>query len=529
MSTQRKTNWSGLLALVGVTLLGNSVASAQAVPNCSKPVDRVAHAAGATVGGAIVRQAWREVNRDPDRFDELVDRVSRALPTPILPTKKKLAIVKCAAHGLGQGVADAFDEIQAAEASECLLDGQAWGEVAASLYCALSQVFKASDVPGLLPMVPDRVCGTTYEETCMSSFAGSAKALCKKYSKGPAFETSQDISCIPDDAVGCGNGRIDAGETCDDGNTVGGDGCDATCQSSGRCGDGVVQVGEQCDDGNSLNSDACSNVCKSARCGDAIVNQMAEQCDDGNTVNTDACSNSCTTPRCGDSIVNQASEQCDDGNTVNTDACSNSCTSARCGDSIVNQASEQCDDGNTVNTDSCSNSCTVVVAPRCGDGIVNQASEQCDDGNTAAGDGCENNCTRTPVGGDIPNQAAACRSCRASQCTNFQGLGFDFVAACFADPDPAFVQQCIDVKNCAFVNDCGYNANGLFECFCGTADASACQTAGAANGPCQAEIFAASRTTALADVIGNFGDISLPIGVANYLLQCDTESCLACQ
>ena len=29
----------------------------------------------------------------------------------------------------------------------------------------------------------------------------------------------------------CGNGAVDAGETCDDGNTVGGDGCSATCQN----------------------------------------------------------------------------------------------------------------------------------------------------------------------------------------------------------------------------------------------------------------------------------------------------------
>jgi uncharacterized protein (TIGR03382 family) len=44
----------------------------------------------------------------------------------------------------------------------------------------------------------------------------------------------------------CGNGTVDPGETCDDGNTTAGDGCSATCQtetiacpdSSNDCGGG---------------------------------------------------------------------------------------------------------------------------------------------------------------------------------------------------------------------------------------------------------------------------------------------------
>jgi len=31
----------------------------------------------------------------------------------------------------------------------------------------------------------------------------------------------------------CGNGTLDAGEQCDDGNTADGDGCSATCQLEG--------------------------------------------------------------------------------------------------------------------------------------------------------------------------------------------------------------------------------------------------------------------------------------------------------
>lgn len=292
------------------------------------------------------------------------------------------------------------------------------------------------------------------------------------------------------------------------------------CSPGAGCGNGLPDQGEQCDDGNQSQTDACTNGCNTAVCGDGFVRAGTEECDDGNGVNTDACANNCQANVCGNGRVD-AGEQCDGGPTCNA-----TCQLLRCGDGVVT-GNEQCDDGNTVNTDICTNACT---SARCGDGFVQAGVEICDDGNTVAGDGCENDCTATPsVGGDIPNQLAACRTCRTANCTNFQGLGFDFVAACFANPDPTFVQQCIDVKNCAYTNNCGYNATGLLQCFCGTVDASACQTAGAANGPCQSQIYAAARSTLLADVIGNFGDISLPIGVANYFEQCDQEACAACR
>ena len=76
----------------------------------------------------------------------------------------------------------------------------------------------------------------------------------------------------------CGNGAIDAGETCDDGNRAGGDGCGATCiQEPGfRC----PTAGMRC----------------TAVCGDSIragVGASQEQCDDGNTTNGDGCSSTC--------------------------------------------------------------------------------------------------------------------------------------------------------------------------------------------------------------------------------------------
>ncbi|EKX38261.1 hypothetical protein GUITHDRAFT_144369 [Guillardia theta CCMP2712] len=73
----------------------------------------------------------------------------------------------------------------------------------------------------------------------------------------------------------CGNGAIDPGEACDDGNSKDGDGCSASCkietgffcqQAAGQrsscksiCGDLILVGSEQCEDGNSVAGDGCYN------------------------------------------------------------------------------------------------------------------------------------------------------------------------------------------------------------------------------------------------------------------------------
>lgn len=60
--------------------------------------------------------------------------------------------------------------------------------------------------------------------------------------------------------VRCGDGVLDDGEQCDDGNFESGDGCNA-CRLP-RCGDGVVDPGEECDDGNGDAGDGCTPQCR---------------------------------------------------------------------------------------------------------------------------------------------------------------------------------------------------------------------------------------------------------------------------
>ena len=42
---------------------------------------------------------------------------------------------------------------------------------------------------------------------------------------------------------GCGNGKLEANETCEDSNTRSGDGCSADCQSNESCGNSIIEIG----------------------------------------------------------------------------------------------------------------------------------------------------------------------------------------------------------------------------------------------------------------------------------------------
>lgn len=190
-------------------------------------------------------------------------------------------------------------------------------------------------------------------------------------------------------------------EECDLG-TQNSDEVGATCRTNctrPACGDGVIEAGEECDDGNRNDDDACSNACRLARCGDGI-RQPDEACDDGNGVDNDGCRNDCTLPFCGDGLVSTG-EACDlgDANSDEPDElCRSNCQARRCGDGIWD-SDEECDDGNPVNEDYCTASCRVG---RCGDGFRQRdLGEACDDGNRLNGDGCSEVCLREVDGGGV--------------------------------------------------------------------------------------------------------------------------------
>jgi cysteine-rich repeat protein len=134
----------------------------------------------------------------------------------------------------------------------------------------------------------------------------------------------------------CGDGALDSGEACDDGNTTaGGNGCGADCRRVGSCGDGARQASfEECDDGagnSDAAPDACRTTCVLARCGDGVVD-AGEACDDGDTLDSgDGCSAECgINSICGDGVVERG-EQCDDGGAPAADrGCLDSCQRDAC-------------------------------------------------------------------------------------------------------------------------------------------------------------------------------------------------------
>jgi uncharacterized repeat protein (TIGR01451 family) len=178
---------------------------------------------------------------------------------------------------------------------------------------------------------------------------------------GTIFEPdgSEIICCVVPE---CGDGIIDDGEECDDGENnsdTDPDACRTDCTLP-FCGDGVLDPGngEECDDGNNVDGDGCSATCQDEFCGDGII-QFPEECDDGDLnsdTDPDACRTDCTFPICGDETIDSG-ETCEppgqpagpNGNTCRVD-----CTV--CGDQVIDSG-EDCDDGNNVNDDTCSNAC----------------------------------------------------------------------------------------------------------------------------------------------------------------------------
>ena len=202
-------------------------------------------------------------------------------------------------------------------------------------------------------------------------------------------DTSSSSSGPP--APVCGDGNLDPGEGCDEGENNSDMGaCKLDC-SPQACGDGLLQPGEQCDDGNLIDTDKCTSACAPAACGDGFK-QQGEACDDGNLVDTDPCTGVCMHNVCGDGHLNVGVEVCDDD--VETAQCDADCTKPACGDGQLNeQAGEQCDDGNQSNADTCTATC---VPAACGDGFL-QFGEACDDGNLKLGDGCDAACKKEVV------------------------------------------------------------------------------------------------------------------------------------
>jgi fibro-slime domain-containing protein len=178
----------------------------------------------------------------------------------------------------------------------------------------------------------------------------------------------------------CGNKVIDGNDTCDDGNTVNGDGCSDQCTiesgwncplvgqpcAAAKCGDGIVAGAEMCDLGEGNNGATPTKGC-TAQC----KVEIGWACPDGT---------SCHETTCGDG-TKEGYEQCDDSNNIPYDGCSADCKlealclngpcPSVCGDGIRYQ-DEECDDSNSVDGDGCSRTCTIETGFTCEDSVTTE-------------------------------------------------------------------------------------------------------------------------------------------------------------
>lgn len=176
----------------------------------------------------------------------------------------------------------------------------------------------------------------------------------------------------------CGNGLVDEGEQCDDGqNGDDNDGCRDDCNYScrnaasdcentpGDCRRPVCEAvtpGMVCrwetdpddlpEDDNSCTIDSCN--------GSEPVHTDRDDgypCENGSGSDGDYCKQgACVDPVCGDS-VRGPNEQCDDGDDESDDGCSSDCMLESCGNSELDTG-EDCDDGaNGDADDGCDDTC----------------------------------------------------------------------------------------------------------------------------------------------------------------------------
>ncbi len=118
---------------------------------------------------------------------------------------------------------------------------------------------------------------------------------------GAIFGACSDWSSLY--GTDCNGAVIPDGDECiaGQGNDASGgvDGLGGDAGAGGRepfplmCGNGVVDPGEVCDDGNTEGDDSCLSGCSWATCGDGFQRRGVEDCDDGNVAGGDSCGPTC--------------------------------------------------------------------------------------------------------------------------------------------------------------------------------------------------------------------------------------------
>jgi cysteine-rich repeat protein len=240
----------------------------------------------------------------------------------------------------------------------------------------------------------------------------------------------------------CGDGVLEGRETCEDGNTAPGDGCDAACQRELICGDGYLMAPEECEDGNTAPGDGCSATCSwevkesepngsaAAASGPfppgtrvhAAISPIGDQDYLSFVVPTTSdvrieTFDGTGTSSCGlntDTVI--ALVAADGATVLATDDDDGPATCSRIEPAVDPGARQLAPGTYYVQVNDYLNNGTILgytalvtFTAACGDGVT-EGSEACDDGNAAGGDCCSAACQLEPDCEIEPNDSAAAAS-----------------------------------------------------------------------------------------------------------------------
>lgn len=268
---------------------------------------------------------------------------------------------------------------------------------------------------------------------------------------------------------GCGDGRQDYGEECDDGETDTGDGCSHECKRE-VCGNGRVDPGEECDDECAVppdDGDCCNGKVSDGNGGWVCKNTSNWPCD-----------SQCRIVECGNGRV-EGEEQCDDAIDYSGDP---------------KHMSEQCINCSWVGE------CDLCEQDHCE--LYNEVPVM-------------SNC-RNLEGTAVSGPAAG--TARSELCVAF--------VDCVHDSGCAYWDPKSD-------DNAGNDEEGLYvtlRCYCGAGvDPITCMANGG-EGACKSEAEAAAETTDAVEIAEVWGDPhnGLAIGQATTWLLCDEQYCQTC-
>jgi cysteine-rich repeat protein len=342
--------------------------------------------------------------------------------------------------------------------------------------------------------------------TSVATLTGRRPARDLRFGRAVAFlDPDILIGSLEDDGTvfllaPCGDGILDPGQECDDGNDVNGDSCDVNCTLP-ACGNGIADFPEDCD-GDDLQGRTCVSEgflsgeikCTSqctldtsncfAACGDGGASMTA-----GPLAADPQCDCSIPDPTCDDGIACTDNDVClaggicagtpndalcDDGRDETIDYClpnetgrdERGCSHEAncCGPPPTCSVDGDCDDNDACTLEACKScdGCTVHAWPCCDTAtFCVRVAADCDDSNTCTEDSCSasSGCLHYAVVECTPcSDDAGCddgNDCTTDRCNPLTGCIHTFAPSC---------QPCATDAECNDANPCTSDACSLGRC-----------------------------------------------------------------